>query len=104
MLNSSLMYFTALPKTLLTAKSSTSPCKLLLKSNGSFEVVADRDLLWAFIYTEQVFVGTGQWLNADLYGYSHIKTKDLPGFDNLVPFGRSKFQFNWTIQQCLYVA
>lgn len=91
-------------KSILTAKSTTSLCRLLLKSNGSFEVVADSDLLWVFIYIEQVFIGSSQWLNADLYGYSHIKTQDLPGFDNPVPFGKSEIQFNWTILQCLYMA
>lgn len=91
-------------KSLLTAKSTSILCRLLFKSNGSFEAVADSDLLWVFIYTEQVFIGTGQRLNADLYGYSHIKTQDLPGFDNSVPFGKSKIQFEWTILQCLFMA
>lgn len=98
------MHFTAMLKSPLTAKSTISLFRLLLKSNGSFEVVADSDLLWVFIYTEQVFIGNGQCLNADLYGYSHIKTHHLPGFDSSVPFGKSETQFNWTILQCLYMA
>lgn len=102
--NSFIMHFTAMLKSLLTAKGTTSLFRLLLKSNGSFEVVADSDLLWVFIYTEQVFIGKGQCLNADLYGYSHIKTQDLPGFDNSVPFGKSESRFNWTILRCLYMA
>lgn len=72
------MQFTSTLKSLLTAKSATLLFRLLLKSNGSFEVVADSDLPWVFIYTEQVFTGTGKQLNADLYGYSYIKTQDLP--------------------------
>lgn len=88
------MYFTGLLKSLLTANNKTSLCKVVFKSNGSFEVGADSDLVWVFIYTKQVFIGPGQWLNADLYGYGHIKTQDLPGFDNLLPFGKSEIQFS----------
>lgn len=91
-------------KTPLTAKSTTSLFRHLLKSNGSFEAAADTDLLRVFIYTVQVFIGAGQWLNGDLYGYSRIKTQDLPGFDKSVPFGKREIHFNWTILQCLYVA
>lgn len=76
------MQFTFTLKSLLKAKSATFLFRLLLKSNGSFEVVTDSDLLCVFIYTEQVFTGTGQRLNADLYGYSRIKSQDLPGFDS----------------------
>lgn len=81
------MYFTVSLKSLLTALSPSSLCRLLLKRNGSLEVVSDSDLLWVFIYTEQVFIGAGQRLNSDLYGRSHIKTQHLPGFDNSIPFG-----------------
>ncbi len=60
--DSFIMHFTAMLKSLLTAKSTTSLFRLLLKSNGSFEVGADSDLLWVFIYTEQVFIGKGKCL------------------------------------------
>lgn len=95
LLNSFIMHFAAMLKSLLTAKSTTSPHRLLLKSNGSFEVVADSDLLWAFIYIVQVFIGTSRRLNVDLYGCSHIKTPNVfLALTTLVPFGKSEIQFN----------
>lgn len=42
-------------KNLPSAKSTTSLFRLLFKSSGLCDVVADGDLLQGFIYTEQVF-------------------------------------------------
>lgn len=77
LLNFFMMYFTAGLKSLLTAKSKTSLFRLLLKGNGSFEAVADTDLLWLFIYTGQVFIGSGRRLNADLWMEPHKKPRSL---------------------------
>lgn len=78
LVNSFIMHFTAVFKSRLTAKSTTSLFRLLLKSNWPFEVVADSDLMWGFIQTERVFNSTGQRLTADVYGYSCIKTPRSP--------------------------
>lgn len=75
---------------------------ILLKHNGSSEVAADSDLLEVFIYTEQVFIGTGQQLNVDPYGYSHIKPK--VSLTMTVPFHLRSEIFSWTVFQCLHMA
>lgn len=46
--NSFILRFTATLKSLLSTKSTTSLFRLLLKRNGSFEVVAGNGLLWVF--------------------------------------------------------
>lgn len=74
LVNSCVMHFTAVFKSRLTAESTTSHFRLLLRSKGPFEVVADSDLMWGFIQTQRVFNSTGQRLTADVYGYSCIKT------------------------------
>lgn len=52
------MYCTALLDNPLKVKAPLFSSYVLFGGGGSFEVVADSDLLWVFIYTVQVFIGS----------------------------------------------